>query len=84
MREKRNLGGVKIRKHPKKRGEYIMGLKLACKDLGTACPFVARGQTMDELMVEAGQHAKTVHGYTDEQLNAPEMKKKIKAAIKKE
>lgn len=61
-----------------------MGLKLACKDLGTTCPFVARGETMEELMADMGKHAKEVHGYTDEQLNDPKMKEKVKAAIKEE
>ena len=61
-----------------------MGLKLACQDLGTACPFVARGETMEELTANAAKHAKEVHGYTDEQLNDPEMQEKIKAAIKEE
>jgi predicted small metal-binding protein len=59
-----------------------MGLTLACRDLGTTCPYVAHGETKEELMAAAGKHAKEVHGYTDEQLNAPEMQKKIKAAIK--
>ncbi len=61
-----------------------MGLKLACQDLGTACPYVARGETTEELMADAAKHAKEVHGYTDEQLNDPEMQEKIKAAIKEE
>lgn len=61
-----------------------MGLKLACQDLGTTCPFVARGETMEELMADMGKHAKEVHGYTDEQLNDPKMKEKVKAAVEKE
>ena len=28
-----------------------MGLKLACKDLGTTCPYVAHGETMEELNI---------------------------------
>ena len=61
-----------------------MGLKLACKDLGTACPYVAHGETKEELLADAGKHAKEVHGYTDAQLNDPKMKEKIKAAVKEE
>ena len=61
-----------------------MGLKLACQDLGTVCPFVARGENMEELTAKAGKHAKEVHGYTDEQLSDPKVQEKIKAAIKKE
>ncbi|MCP8323798.1 MAG: DUF1059 domain-containing protein [Candidatus Methylarchaceae archaeon HK02M2] len=39
---------------------------------------------MDELLDDMKSHAKTVHGYTDEQLNDPKMMEAIKAAVKKE
>jgi predicted small metal-binding protein len=62
-----------------------MGMKLKCSDLGEpTCPFVARGENMEELMETMGKHAKKVHGYTDEQLQAPEMAAAVKAAIQKE
>jgi predicted small metal-binding protein len=59
-----------------------MGYKLACADLGTDCPYVARGETTEEVMAKGGKHAKEVHKYTDEQLNSPEFKEKAKAAVK--
>lgn len=61
-----------------------MGLKLACMDLGLDCPYIARGETMEELMADGAKHGKEVHGYTDEQLNDPEMIKQIKEAVKQE
>jgi len=63
-----------------------MGLKLACKDLDpkSACPYVARGETMEELQADMTKHAKTVHNYTDEQLKDPKMMEAFKAATKKE
>jgi predicted small metal-binding protein len=61
-----------------------MTYKLACKDMGVMCPFVAEGETMEEMMELAVKHAKEEHGYTDEQLNDPETQKAIKAAIKEE
>ena len=61
-----------------------MAYKLACEDTGVSCPFVAEGETMDEMMEVAVKHVKAVHGYTDEQLNDPEMQKVINAAIKKD
>jgi predicted small metal-binding protein len=61
-----------------------MVLKLACRDLGTDCPYVAQGETEDEVMADGARHGKEVHSYTDEQLNDPEMINKIKAAIKQE
>jgi len=61
-----------------------MGLKLACMDLGLDCPYIARGETMEELMADGGKHGKEVHGYMDEQLNDPEMIKQIKEAVKQQ
>jgi len=39
---------------------------------------------MEELMADGAKHGKEVHGYTDEQLNDPEMQEKIKAAVNQE
>jgi len=61
-----------------------MGMKLACRDLGVDCSYVASGETMEELMAKMGPHGKEVHGYTDEQLNDPKMMEKVKAAVKRE
>ena len=67
-----------------------MGLKVKCSDLEremgveAACPFVARGENMEELMADLGKHAKEVHGYTDEQLQAPETVAAVEATIQKE
>ena len=59
-----------------------MAYKLACEDVGVSCPFVAQGETMDELMGVVAKHSKELHGYTDEMLNDPETQKKVKSAIK--
>ena len=61
-----------------------MGLTLACKDIGTDCPYVARGETQEELMTDVAKHAKAVHSYTDEQLKDPKTMEAVKAAIKRE
>jgi predicted small metal-binding protein len=61
-----------------------MTMTLACRDLETDCPYVARGETEEELMADMVKQAKEVHSYTDEQLKDPELMKKVKAAIKKE
>ena len=61
-----------------------MTYKLACKDTGVDCPFVAQGETMDEMMEVAVKHVKEKHGYTDEQIKDPKMQKVIETAIKKE
>ncbi len=59
-----------------------MTLSMECKDAGHDCPFVAQGETMEEVLAKVAKHAKEVHSCTDEQLNDPEMIEKIKTAIK--
>jgi len=61
-----------------------MAMTLACRDIGPDCPYIARGETEEELMADVVKHGKEVHGYTGEQLKDPEMMKKVKAAIKTE
>ncbi len=61
-----------------------MTYTLACKDTGVDCPYVARGETEEEMMKNAVGHVKEVHGYSDEQINSPEMKEIVKKAVKKE
>ena len=39
-----------------------MTLTLACKDTGTSCPYIARGESEEELMEDAIKHVKKVHG----------------------
>jgi predicted small metal-binding protein len=60
-----------------------MTMSLACKDTGTQCPYVARGETEDEVLMEAGKHAKAVHGYTEEQLNDAKIIADLTKLIKK-
>jgi predicted small metal-binding protein len=57
---------------------------LACRDAGVDCDFVVRGATTDEVMRGAAEHARTVHGYTDAQLNAPEMQQTMRGLIREE
>ena len=59
-----------------------MAYTFACQDIGVECPFVAKGETMDETIAIASKHAKEAHGYTDEQLNDPKMMEQVKAAVK--
>jgi predicted small metal-binding protein len=61
-----------------------MAKTFACRDLGIDCPYIARGETEEELIADVVKHGKEVHGYTDEQLKDPEMMKKVKSAVKEE
>lgn len=58
---------------------------LACKDMGMAdCDFVAKAETVEEVMAKVGEHAKSAHNMTDEQLASDENKAKATAAMKDE
>ena len=52
--------------------------------LEASCPFVAKGENMEELTEDLWKHAKEVHEYTEEQLLSPEVTDAVKAVIKKE
>jgi predicted small metal-binding protein len=51
-----------------------------CKDLGMACGFEVKDENEDELMQIIALHAEKSHGMKDV---SPDMKEKIKKAIKK-
>lgn len=55
--------------------------RLECGSIVPGCNFVAHGQTEDELMMKAADHARSAHGV--EHLSEP-LKAKIKASIKDE
>ena len=60
-----------------------MAYTLACRDAGVTCPYVAQGETKEEVLKNASKHVKEVHGYTDEQLNDPKFIEESKKIIKK-
>ena len=59
-----------------------MAYTLACRDAGVECPYVAQGETEEEVLQNASKHVKEVHGYTDEQLNDPKFLEEAKKLIK--
>ena len=59
-----------------------MALELACKDLGMDCDFVARGETVQELMAAGGKHGAEAHNMTDAQLNDPKLGELIKSKVR--
>ena len=58
-----------------------MAKVLKCRDVGVDCDFEARGNSVDEILLKAAQHAAGCHKGV--QLT-PELQAKIKAAIKEE
>ncbi len=60
-----------------------MAYTIACKDAGVAdCPYIARGETEEEVLAEGAKHAKEAHGFTDEQVNDPKFIEENKKIIK--
>ena len=53
---------------------------LHCRDLGFDCPGVIRANTEEEILKQAAQHAKEVHGVTV----TPELAQQIKGLIRDE
>ena len=51
---------------------------LRCRDVGMDCDFEAKGETVEEIMNQAAQHAKEEHGMSE---ITPEVVEKCKKAI---
>jgi len=67
---------------PGRGGERDTQMKvLSCRAVGVDCDWVGKGNTVDEVMAKAKEHAKQAHGMTE---IPPEMVAKAKAAIKDE
>jgi predicted small metal-binding protein len=59
-------------------------LTVNCRDVGVDCDYVAKGETEEDLMKDAGQHAVKDHGYKEEDIMTPEMKENIRSHIRKQ
>ena len=50
-----------------------MSRELHCRDIGPEdCDAVVVAESDDDILAQAAEHAKTVHGMTDEQVNDPD------------
>jgi predicted small metal-binding protein len=52
---------------------------LACRDVGMDCEFKIQGQTEDEVVRKAGEHARTVHKIDK---ITPELERKVRSSIR--
>ncbi|HEX7207750.1 MAG TPA: DUF1059 domain-containing protein [Nitrososphaeraceae archaeon] len=57
-------------------------LTVSCREVGVDCDYVAKGETEEEIMKNAGEHAVKDHGYKQEDIMTPEMKEKIRQHIR--
>ena len=58
-----------------------MAKVIHCSDLGSDCTFVARGETLEEVMAAGAEHGKEVHGIDE---ITPEIAEKVKLIIRDE
>jgi predicted small metal-binding protein len=57
-------------------------LNVNCREVGFDCDYVVKGETEEELMKNARQHARD-HGYKEEDVLTPELQEKIRAHIRR-
>jgi predicted small metal-binding protein len=58
-----------------------MAKVLKCKDVGMDCDFVARGETEEDVLKQAAEHAGATHGMKE---MSDEVLAKVRAAIHEE
>lgn len=58
-----------------------MAKELHCRDLGFDCEGVVVADTDDEVVAQAAQHARDVHGMNDEQLSDPAFAEQVRSQI---
>ena len=58
-------------------------LSIACRDVGQNCDCIGQGETEEELMKNAAEHAVKDHGFKEEDIMTPEMQENIKSHIRK-
>jgi predicted small metal-binding protein len=58
-----------------------MAKVIRCRDIGVDCDFEVRGETVQELLENCEEHARTAHGMDE---IPAELVEKVKAAIREE
>lgn len=58
-----------------------MTKELRCRDVGPDCDAVVHGESEDEILAQVVDHAKTVHGMTDEQIADPAFQEHVRNQI---
>ena len=58
-----------------------MAKAIYCSDLGSDCTFVARGETLEEVLALGAVHGKEVQGLTE---ITPEMVEHVKSVVRDE
>ena len=56
---------------------------ISCRDVGRDCDCIIQGETEEEVMKNAAEHAVKGHGYKEEDIMKPDLVEKIKTHIRK-
>jgi predicted small metal-binding protein len=60
-----------------------MLIRYACKDMGLDCPFVVKGETMDEVSYSALAHVREKHAEQFNLIVTPEQIEKMRKALER-
>jgi predicted small metal-binding protein len=58
-------------------------LTVSCREVSEDCDYVLEGETEEEIMKKAAEHAVKDHGYNEQDIMTPEMKEKIKSHMRR-
>lgn len=58
-----------------------MTKELHCRDVGFDCAAVVTAESEEEILAQVVEHAKAVHGLTDEQLADPALQQQVRDQI---
>ena len=70
-------------KHYYPQSSHHAMLNVNCHEVGFECDYVAKGETEEELMKDAGEHAVKDHSYKKEDIMTLELQEKIRAHIRR-
>ena len=56
-----------------------MAKSISCRDVGVDCDFQATGETVEDVMQQCAEHAKSAHGMDE---IPPELAEKVQSAIR--
>jgi predicted small metal-binding protein len=59
-----------------------MAKVLICRETGTDCDYIVRGQTEEEVLRDAAKHVKEVHGFMDAQVSDSQTQRLLRSLIR--
>ncbi len=63
--------------------EEIMLIKYSCKEMGLACSFMVKGETVEEVVAKALEHVREFHASDFKSIKTPEEIKQMEKALER-